>query len=452
MDSIDQTGEWWVPGGRYASVQGSLQFSPSNVAQIDFSEPLSHPSDWSRRIFGIADGEKYTLCDCQTLPSNVGLSNKPRRALPQTILIGAHILPKHKYHKVRVDFSKLEQWACDKLYERREMNGTVVYEFDTSTTTLAEIEHDDNLLSLKSEVTITRSPCEKVEKRNKTFFLIESDPNPFDHYNEYILELQRLVSLGLNDPVHPREVFAWSSDGPGSTSIKVKVLHNLSHYHQEGPSISHSHFTSVDTDLEPVLQRWFDDLEGGKILRNLYFGAIYNDDMFEENRLLSLVSAIESYHDQVMFPDDTTIPDSEFKDIKNDIQGIVSGTGLEGRMNGLIKNVINDISIKDKLIKFMCNQEQIYESLSEDSDYDHEEVIDEVAKKAAGARHSVAHGSDELDRTIIGIGGVTDWLQLGIEACLLSLVEIEQDQIIKQLRINYHVKLDKVSPPPFDEP
>jgi len=305
---------------------------------------------------------------------------------------------------------------------------------------------------LVSGINIRNSVCDKVIKRNKASFLIKSDPSPLNYFDEYIVELQRLVSLGLNDPVHPKEIVAWTDDRRGFDRVKVEVRQALSQYHDEEPSAHHYHFTSAETNLETVLEKWFDDLNGGKILRNLYFGTTYNDGMFEENRLLSLVSAMESYHDRVLFPKDTSIPESEFEDIKDEVHELVSGTGLENRMNGLIKHVINDVSIKDKISKFMMEYEYIYGSLSDDDDYDHTEVINEVAKEAAGARHAIAHGSADLDRDIIGIGGAADWLQLGIEACLLTVVGIDQDRIADQLRINYDLRLDEVTPPPVDIP
>lgn len=451
MDEIDQIGKWWVPEARYANVAGPLRFRPSGGAEVEFVDSLPVPVNWNGRIFGIGEGEKYTLCDCKIPPNDVGSSPNPSSAFPQAVLVGEHIHSNRSYNQMKVRFPMLEWWAGDSLYQDRDCkeNGTTTYEFDRSSTTLGEIEYDGDEISLVSIVDLNNRPHDKVVKQNKAFFLIKSDPNSLDYFDEYIVELQRLVSLGLNDPVHPEEIVAWTDDRQGFDRMKVEVRQALSRYHDQEPSVHPYHFTSnsIETDLESVLQKWFTDLEDGKILRDLYFGTTYSDGMFEENRLLSLVSAMESYHDRVLFPNDTSIPESEFEDIKDEIHKLASGTGLEDRMNGLIKHVINDVSIKDKIFKFMMKYKYIYESLSDDDDYDHTEVIDEIAKEAAKARHAIAHGNDDLDRDIIGIGGATDWLQIGIEACLLTVVGIDQDRIAHQLRINYYLRLDEVTAP-----
>jgi hypothetical protein len=367
--------------------------------------------------------------------------------------MGEHVSSQRLYNRIRVRFPLLERWACDGLFQDlEETDTTVTHEFDMTPNNIAKIEYNGDEVNLVSRNSLQYKPCDKVVKQNKASFSIKSDPRPLSYFSEYIVELQRLVSLGLNDPVHPKEIVACTDERQGGDHSEIEVRRSPSQYHDQEPSINHYHFTSAESDLEPVLEKWFDDLSGGKILRNLYFGTTYNDNMFEENRLLSLVSAIESYHDRVLFPDDTSIPEDEFEDIAKEMHKLVSGTDLEDRMDGLVRHVINDISIKDKIIKFMMEYEFVYESLSDDDDYDHTEMIDEIAKQAANARHAIAHGNDDLDRDVIGIGGASDWLQIGIEGCLLGVVGVDQDRIADQLRINYDLRVDEIALPLVDLP
>ena len=76
-------------------------------------------------------------------------------------------------------------------------------------------------------------------------------------------------------------------------------------------------FNPTEVDFDTAVSSWFDDLPQAQILRNFYFGTRYNEGMYEENRLLSLVTAIESYHDAVLFPDCRIIDEGTVNLVRN---------------------------------------------------------------------------------------------------------------------------------------
>jgi len=55
----------------------------------------------------------------------------------------------------------------------------------------------------------------------------------------------------------------------------------------------------VSQRFEDVLKQWFDSAQFLEPVFNLYFGTLYNRDMYAEQRFLSLVMALESYHRKV---------------------------------------------------------------------------------------------------------------------------------------------------------
>lgn len=452
MKELDLFGKWWIPGQRNESVAGRLNFDPADGGELDLLDPLnfSRP-EWNSTIFGRAGGDDITLRNCRLSHSPFDQEDEVSHLLPQIILLDQFVGYTRSFTRVDVEYPLLERWASLPLGNVEESPDEHVFTYDPHGTTAGKTEIDGVEIRLDSTRRRSVQPCERMAISNSAKFVFEtSSAVPLDQFSDYILDAERLLSLGLNDPVHPEKITA--RDDNDQDPIQVEVFMPLSQYDdRHTPTLHHTYFTFVELndDIGTVLTRWFADRKDGRILRNLYFGPMYNNRMFEQNRLLSLVSAMESYHDLALFPDDQVVLDDVFTPIKNGLRCLVSDTDLEGRVNGLIKHVINDISIKNKIRKFMYEYESIIANLSDEENYDHAEMIETVASSAADARHKIAHGSPE-DYELEGVGGTTDWLQIAIEACLLDLVGVEEERIWNQIRINYVVRVDEITLPPLD--
>lgn len=108
---------------------------------------------------------------------------------------------------------------------------------------------------------------------------------------ELIRPLQNYYSLAMAEQVFPKSIEA----GHGFRS--VEVYYRDSHYTdtQEVFPTSMS-FTLNDVDFEESMLQWFDHNNKARTFHNLYFSAIYSDNMYTELEFLSLVIALETYH------------------------------------------------------------------------------------------------------------------------------------------------------------
>ena len=92
--------------------------------------------------------------------------------------------------------------------------------------------------------------------------------------------------------------------------IKDKVYYSPVEIYYELPNISKTTKTLLPFDMlftfkdisnrfEIFLRNWFEKADLLKPICDLYFGTLYNPHMYLEHRFLSLIQAIESFHQRI---------------------------------------------------------------------------------------------------------------------------------------------------------
>ena len=244
---------------------------------------------------------------------------------------------------------------------------------------------------------------------------------------DYIRPIQNFLALATGEPITPSNVKGYfvheGERYPTDISYQVSFSPESSYIKNPDRLL----FRKNDIDFEKAIKNWIQHFADNQTLHNLYFGTRYNEDMFVENNFLSLVIALESYHND-LFPEYRLMKKEEFKELINDIfESIPDGANAKKRIKGLLKSIGNEPSIKDKLKRVFEEYSDSIRSLIENED--------QILSNARDLRNDIAHGlSSEHDiDEMLGLAGK---LQVVIEIILLKEIGLSFEDITDTMEKN----------------
>ncbi len=129
-------------------------------------------------------------------------------------------------------------------------------------------------------------------------------PMPLDWYLRVIRDLANLLALLVGRPVYPTRVTLAGDTveiAPGRTTTElVNVFYGFPGTRPEGKPLSPHDvlvpLPAIQSNLDIVLQRWFDRAEVLRPVYDLFFGSWYNKALYLDSHFLTLAQALESFH------------------------------------------------------------------------------------------------------------------------------------------------------------
>lgn len=447
MDEIEYRGEWWIPDedtddwlpDDAERTAGVLEFDSENGGELDLLGALIDIDDSPREIdtiHGVAsDGEFITLRDC--FAGQTGFSVKGEMMHNQQIHIGqifSNGLYKNgepEFQQLRVTYPLLEMWARIESVVPK-----IPPEYDRIG---AEIHEVDPIKAQLDEATIkvsVRNDSKKHRWKGVELFqtvqitITPQDELPFSEYlDEYVKHIQHFLSLALGEPLNPNTVTGINpSDEEEKEKHKTDVAYQVSHLH-DIPDRKHPNkvlFSLSDIDFEEAIQQWFDSARNAQSLHNLYFGTVYNEDMFEENRFLSLAIAIEGFQ-SYLYPNHRLMPKDPYDELHSDIMDIIpNDSPVRDRIDGLLNSIGHQPSLRDQITMVFDEYDNILPELIN---------VDDVITRTVKNRHRLAHAlEDEFDTA--SLGSLARTLQVVIEAFLMDEIGLENEFIVEKLQQN----------------
>lgn len=448
MDEIEYRGEWWipqkdtdewVPEEDAERTAGVLEFNPDDGGNLDLLGALIDNGEPPREVDTIhgvtSHGEFVTLRDC--FAGQSGLSVKGTTMRNQQVHVGevfSNGLYKNgepEFRQLRVTYPLLEMWS---------QMESVVAKFPPEYETFgAEIHEVDPITSHLKEAEIKVSVENKLKKHNwkgvelfqtAKITITPEDKLPFSEYlNEYVRHIQHFLCLALGEPLNPDTVMGLNpSDEDRKEKHKTDIAYQVSHLH-DVPDRKHPNkilFSLSDIDFEEAIQQWFDSARNAQSLHNLYFGTVYNEDMFEENRFLSLAIAIEGFQ-SYLFPDHRLMPKEPYDELHDDIMDTIpDDSPVRERIDGLLNSIGHQPSLRDQITMVFDEYDDILPELID---------VDEVISRTVKNRHRLAHALEDESDTA-ALGSLARTLQVAIEAFLMDEIGLESEFIVEKLQKN----------------
>jgi hypothetical protein len=260
--------------------------------------------------------------------------------------------------QVCLSFPLLGMWTATNTVHVPEgkISGATISKFDS-----IEAELDNVTIRLNTVPSQSIKQWKGIEITQQAYFCIEPDePMVFNDYiDDYIRHLQHFICLAIGEPVNPVNVKGYY-DHDGETE-RMDITYQVSHL-PEVPEKKHPHrlqFNLQDINFEESLQNWFRDADGAEMLHNLYFGTQYNKTMFEENKFISLVIALESYQ-SYLFPDHQLMERAEYDELHEEVLNTISDdAAAKERIENLLDSIGNKGSLHKQLSMVFYEYEDI---------------------------------------------------------------------------------------------
>jgi len=247
--------------------------------------------------------------------------------------------------------------------------------------------------------------------------------------NKYVRHIQHFLSLALGKPLNPDTVTGINpSSEEGKKKHKTDIAYHVSHLH-DIPDRMHPDkvlFSLSDIDFEKAIQQWFHSARNAQSLHNLYFGTVYNEGMFEENRFLSLAIAIEGFQ-SYLFPDHRLMPKDPYDELHNNIMDTIpDDSSVRDRIDGLLSSIGHQPSLRDQITMVFDEYDDILPELID---------VDEIISRTVKNRHRLAHALEgEFDTA--ALGSLARTLQVVIEAFLMDEIGLENKFIVEKIQEN----------------
>lgn len=447
IEEFEYKGIWFLPEKPEGQICGILKFTPDDGAILDLIGSFKDIAEINKMlspkiILGISsNGKKITLYNCFENKSNFSFPGFQTCSFyVDIVFVGAHFQKTEdvRFKSLSIHYSNLDEWVNISGFDIKQSlaEKEAIIKYKLPEPFQANINDDLKILLNTSATGPSWSLVQKEAAiKQKSEIKIEpSNDMSFENYRKMMNQIQNFLSLGVTEPVYPLTV-------EGITEINKEMIKDMVHNPPIAiffklpeifklsktlpPIYMLFTFKDISTRFESFLKNWFKKAELLEPVYNLYFGTLYNSNMYLEHKFLSLIQAIESYHQRVH--KGKYLPDREYKMVYDVL------------VNAIPNETKSDLKDRLKMYLKYGNEFSLRKRLKEIFDW-HQEILDMLIKndKAAfiddviNTRNYLTHyNTDSKEQTISGeaLFHLTIKLKILVEICLLIELGFSQKEI-----------------------
>lgn len=437
VEEFEYKGVWWLPDKPEKRISGTLRFTHSEGAVLDLIGSLKDIQDMNKTlepeiILGVSsNGKNISLHKCFETKSTLSFPGFQTSSFyANVVFIGAHFQKKEdiKFKKISIHYSHLDEWVnlsgfnIQHFFDKKE----VIIKYKLPESIQASVGEDYKIfIDIRANGPIRSIIQKEASIKQRIYIRIElSEEKSFDKYLNIMHHIQNFLSLGIMESTYPLAIEGITE--ANKEIIKDKVYYSPVEIYYELPNISKTTktilpfdmlftFNDISNRFEIFLRNWFEKADLLKPICDLYFGTLYNPHMYLEHRFLSLIQAIESFHQRIYggeYLSDkeykhvydllmNAIPDSVKRDFRESLENKLK-YGSEFSLRKRLKEIFN--TYEEILNKFIKNKKVFIKKVIDTRNYQthHDEDLRERAVS-----------EEELYR-------LTEKLKILLEICLLT--------------------------------
>ncbi len=443
MKKVKYSGIWWLPSQPERRIAGDLEFNDKDGILLSLFEVLSNEDKDEDIICGVAStAEKITLIECQyvgiSIFSKDTISTRTCRYALSKIIIGENInsIEDIKIEWIEMRLPYLEKWIqrhgiamkilpSDLINVESISNPIIQHEIGSvSVEFVNKVMFDNNLFS-DNKVAFEDYYYLKIADKNNS---------NLEHYMDTLtLIIMRFFAMIWSEPIFPLEV---NIKCKGCANA-LKYISSITQHTIEESIIKKPMFIYRDMagNFEEIMNKWFEKSNRLEFIFNLYFGIIYNVEMFIEQKFMFLIQALEVYHRLTQtgkyLTDDET---KEIRDIMiNSIPEKIELTKKEILKSKL--NYLNEITLKERVLFILNKYKTIIEEIIPD--------IEEFAKKVRNTRNYYTHFSKDDSKPVFEdeeLFIASEQLKILVEICILSEIGFTDEKIATIIKSSQNLK------------
>jgi len=463
IEEFEYTGVWWIPDKPEKKIHGTLRFTSDEGATLSLTgsfKDLVYKIKNIKEIFrpeiilGISsDGKFITLYKCFETTLNINLSGFLISSFyANVVFIDAHFQKSEdiKFKNISVHYLYLDEWVdfsgfdIKKLdIEKKEMVSYILPEpfqacINDNLNVLIEFRFSYQTPSMKKEMSIKQKTWIKIET---------SEPKSLKDYEKYLYYIQNFLTLGTTEPVYPLAIEGITEVNKKIIEIKgnfspyyppVKIFYRFNTVRKMNISSCDMLFTFKDIydKFGTFLRKWFGQAVLLEPVYNLYFGTLYNPHMYLNQRFLSLIQALESFH-QRKFGGKYLTKEEDYNKIYNALKNSIPDnvrSDLKGRLKEYLKYG-NEFSLRKRLEEIFEKYKEILDKFIENQDA--------FIELAINTRNYLTHYDEKLEGKAARekeLFFLTENLKTLLEVCLLTELGFNIDETVKLFEENKKYK------------
>ncbi len=322
MELLTYTGIWWLPDQDNDTVAGTLTISfeegfrlelIGRFGQIDEAFAINTIKTYPKILGMTKEGQQITLCDCLEsrfhLESHgAGIFASQQISIRGAIYIGCHFLEPDdpRFYKVDVQYSYLQEWAD--LFKPQVSFTPGKFEL---TYTYPQKKHVTLSAGSISLVTTFNSHQNSSQVSLSQTVHIEFEMQDAltlkEWLSRYIGPVQDFLSLATQRPNAIESISAYVAESKvdtTSSTAKEKPIQIIfpKYFTEKKPGETiHPHnmlfaYGDIEVDFSEIMKKWLAVSDELSTVCNLFFGVMYNRNLYQENRFLNIAQAAETYH------------------------------------------------------------------------------------------------------------------------------------------------------------
>ncbi|MBK5261609.1 MAG: hypothetical protein JJE17_03425 [Peptostreptococcaceae bacterium] len=312
MKNLEYKGIWWTPNNPEITVSGTLVYTENNGSNLEIIGTFNKSGEDNYNIIlgKTINGKDITLHNCLTINESFNSNELTiTNIFAHTIFDGVHFNTNEdiEFDEISCHYSNVDEWAgfeCFKI--TNEKKGQVIrYRYPKSICAGIDNNYAVEVFAKTSfssssfgqkEINIVQKIYVKVKNKNL---------NSFEDHVEMVQHMGRFISLGIGEPIIQFEMIGQSPANKREYDDNIIYPDIKIYPYVKNESVNNRqvhrynmlfNLKEIEDHFEVHIKKWFDNKELLNPINNLYFGTIYNREMFLEQRFLSLVQALESYH------------------------------------------------------------------------------------------------------------------------------------------------------------
>lgn len=436
IEEFEYKGIWWLPDKPKVQISGTLRFTPGEGAVLDLIGSLKDLKDMDRLfnpeiVLGFSEGKEITLHRCFETQSKLTLPGFLTSSyFADTVLLGVHFQKKEevKFKELSIHYSYLDEWVNISGFDIQHAfdKDEVVIKYKQPETIQTVIDGDFKIFIYIKRSGPTESVVQKEATiRQKTYIKIE--PPEERHFGEYLsimYHIQNLLSLGIMAPVYPLDI-------EGKTELRKQMIGDKTYYPPvkifyrlpdipKGPKRILPFqmlftFKDISNRFDVFLNNWFEKSDLLEPVYDLYFGTLYNPRMYLRHRFLSLIHAIESFHQRIY--GGGYLSDEDYKKVYNALVNAIPD-GIKRDFRDSLKGKLkygHNFSLRKRLKEILDKYQEIVSDFIKDKNGFINKVVD--------TRNYLVHYDQKLkDKAASGeeLFRLVQKLKIMVEICLLT--------------------------------
>lgn len=358
-EEFKRTGEFWLSSTPDTRIHGTLSISDGGLIEL---ETIGFFADWKeslnidlKRIVGYIQKDRsiplipVTLDDCtyKTIPTPVGI--------PKSSIRVSRAFTGVQYGEGEVPSFNTLTFSVEEIDDWIEISGVrVEYPSEKRPTTISYEPQEDVSLNLDNgmQLLITWRPSLKhlINKEarisEKIYFkLVSQDARELNEFISVARKITEFLCFATHKIVCLDSMYATSDDLTQETEDgkTVPVLINVYYlswlYSKDVPEIVWYNmlfkFNEIRNDAERIINNWIKGYEQYDSAFRLYFLAKMGEQTYLEEKFLTLVQALEAYHQRIV---------SKQVSLKDRITSIIKPfedlIGIDENQQELIDNIV----------------------------------------------------------------------------------------------------------------